>query len=58
MLSQGNIWGINLTLLAHWDLLSSGDGSRVGSAIVIGNIWRGSRREYKEFKMQTSFFNK
>jgi hypothetical protein len=58
MLSQGKIWSISLTLLAHCDLLSFVDDFRVGSAIVLGNIWRGSRKEYKEFKMQTFFFNK
>jgi hypothetical protein len=50
---EENIWSISLTLLAHCDLLSFIDDFRVGSSIAKGNIWRGSRREYKEFKMQT-----
>jgi hypothetical protein len=52
------MWSISLTFLAHCDLLFFVDDFRVGSAIVLGNIWRGSRREYKEFKMKTPFFNK
>jgi hypothetical protein len=51
-----NIWSISLTLLAHCDLLSFVDDFKVGSSIAKGNIGRGSRREYKEFKMQTLFF--
>jgi hypothetical protein len=52
------IYGVPVSPLAHCDLLSFVDDFRVGSAIVLGNIWRGSRREYKEFKVQTFFFNK
>jgi hypothetical protein len=46
------MWSINLTLLALCDLLSFVDDFRLGSSIAKGNISRGSRREYKEFKMQ------
>jgi hypothetical protein len=56
--SRKKIWSISLTLPAHFDLLSFVDDFKVGSSIALGNIWRGSRREYKEFKMQTPFFCK
>jgi hypothetical protein len=53
---EENIWSISLTLLAHCDLLSFVDEFRVGSSITKGNIWRGSRREYKEFKTQKQIY--
>jgi hypothetical protein len=52
LLPLKEIYGVSVSHFWHIGIFYPlVDDFRVGSAIVIGNIWRGSRREYKEFKM-------
>jgi hypothetical protein len=55
--SRNTTWNISIILLAHCDLLSFLDGSRVGLSKVKGKPLRNDMKRIQEvFKMQTFFY--